>query len=154
MSIIGYVQCFGTCECFTLAFGIPALLMICSICELNVTLFTLSFFKFLILINLVIFILGTRYYIIKKPKKEEAQLYLDVPVSIGVSSICVCTSTLMYVHLHEFCYAYILCSTHLLRMYLIQLFSQSIDGKRKNTIEFCFAILVMVTWFIATAVLA
>lgn len=32
--LIGYVQCFGTCECFALAFGVPAVLMIISISKL------------------------------------------------------------------------------------------------------------------------
>ena len=33
----------------------------------------------------VIFIAGTRFYVIKKPKRETALLYLKVPLSIAVS---------------------------------------------------------------------
>ncbi|XP_064389399.1 solute carrier family 15 member 2-like isoform X2 [Halichondria panicea] len=55
------LNCFGTCQCFALAFGVPAVLMV---------------------ISLVIFIAGTKFYVIKKPKREHAALYLQVPASI------------------------------------------------------------------------
>jgi dipeptide/tripeptide permease len=56
------INCFGTGECFTLAFGVPAVLMI---------------------LSLVVFIVGTRFYVILKPKKESARLFLDVPLCIS-----------------------------------------------------------------------
>jgi dipeptide/tripeptide permease len=59
----GYVQCFDENECFPLAFGVPAVLMI---------------------IAVVIFLLGTRWYIITKPKRKatSASLFFRVPISV------------------------------------------------------------------------
>ena len=37
------------------------------------------------LVHAVIFVAGTRFYVVKKPKKEAALLYLNVPLSIAVS---------------------------------------------------------------------
>jgi dipeptide/tripeptide permease len=55
------IDCFNTGECFALAFGVPAVLMI---------------------VSLVIFVVGTKFYVIVKPKKESARLFLDIPASI------------------------------------------------------------------------
>ena len=60
----------------------------------------------------VIFVLGTRYYIIVKPKREAAMLFLNVPACVAVSShrtlmetcilhmYCTCTCTRVHAHVH------------------------------------------------------
>ncbi|XP_019854584.1 PREDICTED: solute carrier family 15 member 2 isoform X2 [Amphimedon queenslandica] len=58
----GYVSCFGEDQCFPLAFGVPAILMIVSV---------------------GIFVLGTKWYVITKPKREAAMLFFKVPWSVG-----------------------------------------------------------------------
>lgn len=52
----------------------------------NIVVIELVFFSFPSPPNIVIFVAGTRFYIIKKPQKGVAsRLYVDVPVSIVVS---------------------------------------------------------------------
>ena len=38
-------------------------------------------------IHTVIFIVGTKYYVIIKPKRESARLFLDIPLCVAVSII-------------------------------------------------------------------
>ncbi|KAL5489048.1 hypothetical protein EMCRGX_G018094 [Ephydatia muelleri] len=59
------VKCFGNDQCFPLAFGVPAILMIVSV---------------------IIFVVGTRFYIVKKPNKESALLFYHFVASIVVAT--------------------------------------------------------------------
>ena len=80
--ILDYVNCFETCECFALAFGIPAILMIISIGIIIAIIKTM-----LMKLTLVIFVAGTPVYIIKKTQKKSSMLYFDIPRSITVCCI-------------------------------------------------------------------
>lgn len=81
MCYIGYVKCFGEDECFPLAFVVPAALMIVSIGEL-LSVELLSINHSLFFLSLVIFFIGTKWYIRAKPKKEAALIFVKVPSSI------------------------------------------------------------------------
>lgn len=74
------MSCFGLDECFPLAFGVPAILMLIATgSNMSHKLITTCI---IIILFLGIFIFGTKWYVISKPRREAALLFFRVPFSI------------------------------------------------------------------------
>ena len=64
---------------------------------------------------IVVFVLGTRFYVILKPKREAARLFLDIPACIAVSIICMYMymCIILYIlYIYEYCLYIIMCGMH------------------------------------------